>query len=158
MLDAFGFRTGAARIEVMLTADEPVLIEIAARLGGATSPDLVAAVFPTSQTDLLVESVVPGALAGFPDHAVTPRCSVLNVSLINRSSGTARATTWRERFLALPIVQRLFSAVREGDYLPETTDLTSSPGYAYLIGDEAVVRADLESIRRVEQEEALYAC
>ncbi|MET9449805.1 hypothetical protein [Streptomyces cinerochromogenes] len=156
-LDALGVRWGAAHTEVMLTERGPVLIESGARLGGGTAPDVVERYSGVSQTGLLADLLVaPGRLRDFEDTAVTWSGAVRNVALINSSAGTVRSLDWTARLEALPTLVFLTHGVTAGEYLGETVDLISSPGYVYLAAeDPRDIERDYRALRAME-EEGLY--
>ena len=157
VLKGFGFRSGAAHIEVMLTEQGPVLIEVAARLGGATCPDVVRDVLSTSQAHLLAMALTDGdAFVSFDDMAVAPSSTVRNVSLINPRPGPAADPTWVSMIESLPTARRVVTSVHGGQFLPATEDLMTSPGYVYLVGDQEAVRRDFNQIRASEREGSLY--
>lgn len=157
VLKGFGFRSGAAHVEVMLTDDGPVLIEIAARLGGATCPDVVHDVLSTSQTHLLALALTDrDSFVAFDDMAVVVPCAVRNVSLINPRPGTAAIPDWVSMMESLPTARRVVTSVIGGQFLPATRDLITAPGYVYLVGEQDAVQRDFDQIRASEREGSLY--
>ncbi|MFJ4326687.1 hypothetical protein ACIP3A_26660 [Streptomyces tricolor] len=152
-LDALGVRWGAAHTEVMLTERGPVLIESGARLGGGTAPSVVERYSGVSQTGLLADLLVaPDRLPAFDDAAVRWSGAVRNVALINSSAGLVRSLDWTARLEALPTLVFLAHGVTAGEYLGETVDLISSPGYVYLAAeDPRDIERDYRALRALEE-------
>jgi biotin carboxylase len=153
VLDALGVGTSAAHAEVMVTADGPVLIEVASRLGGATVPALVEKYAGVSQVTLFAESLLdPRRLAGFDDRADRWSATVRSVSFINHVAGTVRSDAWLDRVLSLPTAAEVSVHLSVGEHLVRTTDLINSPGFVYLISDDAdAVRRDYDTLRAWER-------
>ncbi len=90
-----------------------------------------------SQTGLLADLLVaPDRLPAFDDAAVRWSGAVRNVALINSSAGLVRSLDWTARLEALPTLVFLAHGVTAGEYLGETVDLISSPGYVYLAAED----------------------
>lgn len=153
-LDALGIASGAAHTEVMMTARGPVLIETGARLGGGTAPDVVENHSGVSQTRLLADTLLdPARLRDFDDSSVTWSGALRNVALINPVAGVAKPLDWAERLRALPTLVHLAHGVVPGDYLPDTSDLISSPGYVYLAAEDPQdIARDYRTLRAMEDE------
>lgn len=158
VLDALEIRNGAAHTEVMLTADGPVLVECAARPGGAHAPDVVSRCLGTNQIDLLARVIArPGELADgtLPRYRIgTP---LRYVSLISHVDGVVPDAARLAPVRALPSFTELVLAAPEGSPVRPTVDLSSSPGYVYLSApDAAQVEADYRRLRELERT-GLYA-
>lgn len=156
-LDALGVVSGAAHTEVMMTERGPVLIESGARLGGGTAPEVVERYAGTSQTGLLADTLMdPARLAAFDEASVMGAGALRNVALINPTAGIVKSLDWTERLRALPTLLHLSHGAVVGQYLPDTTDLISSPGYVFLAAeDPRDVERDYRALRALE-EEGLY--
>lgn len=132
VLDALGIRESAAHTEVMLTRHGPVLIETGARLGGATDSDVVARYCGVSQTMLAATALTaPEEFLAFDERGITWSGAIRNVEFVNHHRGPADAAAIMQ-IAGLPSAVALFPAVDPGHILQPTTDLLSSPGYAYL--------------------------
>jgi biotin carboxylase len=154
VLDALGVVSGAAHTEVMVTSRGPVLIEIGARLGGATQPRVVEKYCGVSQTGLLADTLVdPSGLAAFDDTAVGWSGALRNVALINQAAGEVRSLDWVARIEALPTCVALVHGLEPGAQLRATTNLIDSPGYVYLAADNSEdVDRDYLRLRQLESE------
>ena len=157
-LTALGVRTGAAHSEIVVTARGPVLIDPGVRLGGGVLPWVTASFLGHSHAGLAAAGLVAPdeirALAARPPARWNR--PIRYVSLINRTPGVAASLDWAQRLTALPTVIALATGVRHGDRVPVTTDLLSSPGFAYLSApDRHAVEADYRTIRAWEGR-ALY--
>ncbi|MGY3676392.1 hypothetical protein [Streptomyces sp. TE33382] len=156
-LDALGVVSGAAHTEVMMTERGPVLIEAGARLGGATAPEVVERYAGTSQTALLADTLTdPERLGAFEEASVTWAGALRNVALINSAAGIVTSLDWTENLRALPTLVHLSHGAVVGQYLPDTSDLISSPGYVFLAAeDQQDIERDYRALRAME-EEGLY--
>ncbi|MFJ8018703.1 ATP-grasp domain-containing protein [Streptomyces sp. NPDC096311] len=153
VLEALGITETPAHTEVMLTSDGPVLIETGARLGGATAPHIVERFCGISQTSLAATALInPMSLLSFNDSQVQCAGTLRCVELINHFHGPAN-TSAASKIEELPTAVFVASAAEPGSLLEPTTDLLSSPGYAYLAADERseVVR-DYDALRAWESE------
>ncbi len=153
VLDALGITDSAGHTEVMLTARGPVLIESAARLGGATAPAIVEKHLGTSQTSLLAATLGdPGALRDFDDRRSQWRGRIRNVEFINHVAGLASATA-TDKIASLPSAVAVCSSATPGAPLEPTRDLISSPGYVYLAAeDDSTIHRDYATLRQWERE------
>ncbi|MFT5682719.1 MAG: hypothetical protein ACI8RZ_003643 [Myxococcota bacterium] len=155
VLDALGVTMGAAFTEVI---DEPgvgpVMIECNARLiGGFLDSRFCAAALGHSQVDLLADACTdPAGFAATDRSAGTIR----HARLVHLRSDVAGVLSQDLSVLealieALPtrFYHRLNAAA--GDALVETVDLSTSPGFVQLVGDDAgQVEADYRAIRAAE--------
>ncbi|MGH4033436.1 ATP-grasp domain-containing protein [Actinomycetota bacterium Odt1-20B] len=155
VLDALEIRNWAAHSEIMMTARGPVLVECAARFGGAQVPDLNNRCFGTNQVDLLALSVAePEKFNELPTTAYELREIPWNVSLINPTHhGTVPTHEKLAALRALPSYAHTLMAHPEGHPLPQTIDVATQPGWIFLISDDPEqLRADYEKLRRIEHE------
>lgn len=153
VLDALGIQESAAHTEVMLTARGPVLIETGARLGGATSPDIIDKYLGTSQTALLAATLVdPRTLLDFDDQHTSWSGRIRNVEFINPTPGRASADA-AGTVATLPSTIAVCSSITPGQALEPTSDLTSSPGYVYLAAeDQSTIDRDYALLRQWERQ------
>ncbi|MGW0670641.1 ATP-grasp domain-containing protein [Streptomyces sp. NPDC002746] len=153
VLDALGIQESAAHTEVMLTTRGPVLIETGARLGGATSPDIVDKHLGTSQTALLAAALVnPRTLLDFDDQRTSWSGLIRNVEFINPAPGRASADA-ASTVATLPTAIAVCSSITPGELLESTSDLTSSPGYVYLAAeDQSNIDRDYTLLRQWERD------
>ncbi len=152
VLDALGILNGAAHTEVILTEQGPALVESGARLGGATLPDVVERLLGVSQTGLLARSLIDAACVDdFDERAHVPTTFVRNVSLLNHRAGIV-APGWPDLIGSLPSVVEVVAGARPGDFIAETTDLLSAPGFVFMASpDEEAIARDYECLRELER-------
>ena len=153
VLDALEIRNGAGHTEVMLTASGPVLVETAARLGGGQIPEINTRCFGTNQVDLLALSVVkPDEFKRLPTTAYQLLQHIRNVSLINPwDHGVVPSQETMAAIRALPSHAHTLMSYPEGHSLPRTIDVSTQPGYVFLVSnDPAGILADYEELRRIE--------
>ncbi|MFF4698254.1 ATP-grasp domain-containing protein [Streptomyces chattanoogensis] len=150
VLDAVGFRWGAAHVEVMMTADGPRLIEVNARPHGGGHPRFCRAATGDSQVDR--------AVTYFTSRVPVPsgyelRRRVRVVFLISRSSGVVRNAEVLHAIAEVKSHHVSAVPVRNGDRIVPTKDLlgTLSLGFVVLAHeDPAQLDADHAEIRRIE--------
>jgi biotin carboxylase len=155
VLDALEVRNGAGHTEVMLTARGPVLVETAARLGGGQIPEINTRCFGTNQVDLLALSVVrPEEFDSLPTTAYQVLRQLRNVSLINpRDHGVVPSHDTMAAIRALPSHAHTLMSYPAGHPLPRTVDVSTQPGYVFLVSDDpARIRADYQELRRIERD------
>ncbi|UQA97266.1 ATP-grasp domain-containing protein [Streptomyces halobius] len=150
VLDAVGFRWGAAHVEVMMTADGPRLIEVNARPHGGGHPRFCRTATGDSQVDR--------AVAYFTGRGPVPSGYELHrrvrvVFLISRSSGIVRNAEVLHDIKEVTSHHVSAVPVRNGDRIAPTKDLlgTLSLGFVVLAHeDPAQLDADHAAIRRIE--------
>ncbi len=150
VLDAVGLRYGAAHVELMLTADGPLLIEVGARAHGGGHPRFCRVATGDSQIDRTVRY-----FTGAGD--LPPRYRLLSHTLvvfhIARASGVLRNAEVLDAVESLTSHHFSVRHPRNGAYLPMTRDLFASLdfGFAVLTHQRPEqLRADYETLRRLE--------
>lgn len=155
VLDALGITMGAAFTEVI---DEPgtgpVMIECNARLiGGSLDSRFCAAALGHSQVALLADACTdPAAFISAARSAGATRHARL-VHLRSDAAGVLRGDLSALESLAAALPTRLHHRIHvsAGGALAETVDLSTSPGFVQLVGDDAAqVEADYRAIRAAE--------
>lgn len=129
---ALGIRYAAAHIELIETAEGPVLVEVNARMHGGDAVAVLRRYAPYTQLELAVDSLIaPAAFHLKAEQAMVYSQHVIAHFLISRIAGEVRAAMDEER------LARLRSYV--GGHLPQpgarlvvTDSLTSAPGYLWL--------------------------
>lgn len=152
VLDALEIRNGSAHTEVMLTAEGPVLVESAARPGGAQLPDVVRSCLGTDQLDCLAQSIA------HPERVLdgTLRTSRIErylryVNLITPRDGVVPDHEAWAPVRALQSYTDMVLTIPVGDPAPETVDLVTSAGYVYLTStDPSQLEADYQRLRALE--------
>jgi len=156
VLDALGIRFGPAHVEVMLTEDGPVLIEIGARpMGGGFPPDLLVESLGHTQVEWAVDSYAdPEAFAAHLAKPYQPMRSLWVKSLISTREGAIRSIPGITLATRLPSARRgnFLEALSTG-HLPRTVDLVTNSAHIFLChADEDVVEADWSTLRELEVE------
>lgn len=152
VLDAVGVRFGAAHVEIMNTADGPVLIEIGARPHGGGQPRFCLRATRDSQIERAVryfagERDIP------PGYRLVEQ--VLIVFHIVRQTAHVADVDGVARIRALPGYYESSHNFAPGDRLEATKDLFGSldVGFVVLCGPErAALWKDYEAIRSIEVE------
>lgn len=148
--DALSIHFGASHAEVLLTATGPVLIEIAARVGGAVKVDFINACLGYNDIELVVNSYLDEKLFyeiinQFPFSQL--KRGVV-VELRSKSIGIISNINF-EWIKKLSSLIKLSLNFDKGDLLPKTIDLMTSPGTLYLAHtDQAILEADYELIQQ----------
>ncbi|WCN02085.1 ATP-grasp domain-containing protein [Streptomyces sp. M92] len=158
ILDALEIHNGAAHVEIMMTADGPVLVECAGRLGGGAAPQILSRSMASNQIDLIALSVArPDEFNRLPASLHRLLRHTLYVHLINPNDhGIAPSHEDMGVVRALPSWAHTVLMHPEGAPLTRTVDFPSQPGYVILISDDPVqLRADYEKLREIER--VLYA-
>ncbi|MET9232361.1 ATP-grasp domain-containing protein [Lentzea sp. NPDC003310] len=155
VLDALGVRWGPSHTEVIVSGDGVQVVETAARTHGSIDPSATVRVYGSNQVLDTVRALTnPDAFWTSPpagrDDDVS--CSVL--SFICPRDGVVVAQPDWDRVRSL----RTFHAMRvrwspTQERVRRTTDMFTSAGGVYLVGDRADMRHDRELIRRWEAED-----
>ena len=152
VLDAVGMRFGAAHVEVMNTADGPVLIELGARPHGGGQPRFCLQATRDSQIERTVRY-----FAGQRDIPTGYRLvnQVLIVFHILRQASHVADVDGPARIHALPNYYDSSQNFHPGDHIEATKDLFGSldVGFVVLSGPErAALWKDYDAIRALEAE------
>lgn len=129
---ALGIKLGPSHAEVMVTAQGPALVEIAARMNGGTAPTIAGDVLGQGQIDLTVDAYVDSAALASKTaspYRLPGRCLV--VFLISRREGRLRGVPGMDAIRSLEAFapQHLHLPLCPGDQVCRTVDLLSSPGW-----------------------------
>lgn len=150
VLDAVGMRFGAAHVEIMLTDEGPVLIELGARPHGGGQPGFNRIATGDSQIDRTVRSIVGEQVP--VDYRLS--CHQLCVFHISPASGVLRDAA------VLDTVQDLHSHhysvrhVHDGDHVTATRSLVDSLEFGFVIlshPDAEQVERDYQAVRALER-------
>jgi len=155
VLDALGFQNGPAHAEIMLTDTGPVLIEVGARVMGASMPpEIVSECIGHNQLDLTIDCFLNHK--HFLKQVERPYKIVKHCMmkiLISYKAGQIESVPGKE------IIEKLSSAkvvripVKSGDSIARTVDLFTSPGEVLLVNsDPAILEADYKRICELENE------
>ncbi|MFC8454759.1 ATP-grasp domain-containing protein [Kitasatospora sp. NPDC057223] len=157
VLDAVGFRYGAAHIEVMLTPEGPRLVEVNSRPHGGGHPDFCRTATGDSQLHRAVRWFTEGG--SIPKgYRLLREMTVL--FLIARSSGTIRNAAALAGVEQLASHHRSAVKLKDGDPVRATRDLldTLQLGFVVLAHEDAQqIREDIAAVRRMEGELVIEA-
>lgn len=150
---AVGVRVGPVHIEIMLTAQGPLLVEIAARAHGGIGASVIDAHFSPSFIDAIIDSYLPGLFHGVHrDTKISQKRPASIAFLISDRSGKLLATPGAERIHALASFVRSRWVVTPGEEISKTVDLPTCPALVELSHkDPRVVEADIARIREWER-------
>lgn len=154
-----GIANGPSHAEVMLTADGPCLVEIAARSDGILRPDIADCTTGTGQLKATALSLVQpqqfAELTQKPNYILKNHS--FNVCLISPRSGRFTGEAFLTRLHSLPSFKRAEFYLTEGQNIGETQDVFSQPGTVYLVSaDKQQLWRDYRVIRELEAEEIYY--
>ena len=154
VLTALGINHGAGHSEVMLTRLGPILIETAARLGGANDPSALVEANGFSQASLLVDSYIRPDF--FNEMCRKPATDLkkrgLITFLLSDIKGMTRSALNKEPIFSLPGFHGLAFGVKKGEEIVQTPSLMNSPGLIFFTGaslDE--LRGSHLALRSMEQ-------
>jgi biotin carboxylase len=145
---AVGIRNGCTHTEIMLTADGPRLIEIAARLAGSGLQHSARLATGDSQIDRTVRHHLDGTFT--PSYRITQPTRVLWLS--SPDAGTLADVEGLDALQDLPTFQRRGLPYRNGDQVPRTEDLFTSLGWVILAGpSQDALDTDTARVRELEK-------
>lgn len=163
VLDALGIRNGPSHGEVMMTPEGPCLVEMNCRThggDGAWVPLARALTGGYSQVDATLDAFVPSAagFAALPPRPPHPfRAAGQEVLLVSTEEGRVVGTPGLRAFAALRSFVSLETGVHVGFELERTIDVFTQAGSVILChADARVVAEDVEAIRRMEAESAVF--
>jgi len=154
VLDAVGFRFGSAHVEVMGTADGPVLIELGARPHGGGQPRFNRNATGDSQIDRTVRWLTGGELPQSYELLTHQTC----VFHMAPRSGTVGNTAVLDEIRTLPSHHFSVQSLSDGDHVPVTKDLVDSLNFGFVIlshPDEEQILRDYRTIRALEHRLAI---
>merc|ERR1712113_1340572 len=157
VLDAMEIKNGASHGEVMMTPDGPCLVEMNVRTHGGDGnwvPLARALTGGYSQVDSCVDSYLDKQqFDKTPDIYPSPfKAAGLDLYLVSRSRGKVKATPGFDVIKKLPSFVFLETGVVPGCFVDYTIDLFTAVGGVLLVHeDPAVVEADIQKIRQMEE-------
>jgi biotin carboxylase len=152
VLDALGIRHGAAHAEIKMTSNGPCLVEVGARIAGATLPEGARLATGRSQVDWTVDAYARpeefSRNSGRPYHL---RQHVARAAMVAPRSGTLISYHSLEAIKELDSFHDMRARVSPGEQLPLTTDDLTYPIFvtlAHEVGE--VVARDLWTLRYMD--------
>ena len=157
-LDAVGIRLGPSSLEIIVTADGPVLIDLGARMMGTQDFAVLSSVLGTSQVELTAACyAAPERFESLTARPYRARAPLWVVTLINRHRGRLIDESFRGRLAALPSCRSLIGAPTPGQLLVPTVDEATCYGSAFFSHDDAQqLERDYRAVRALEHEGRLF--
>jgi ATP-grasp domain-containing protein len=130
--DAVGVRNGSTHIEIMMTAEGPRLIEIAARIAGTPIQQAARVATGDCQIDRTVRHVLDGEFT--PGYRLRTHTWIVFVSAAR--AGVLRNAEVLEGIRDLPTTRLASLTHHNGERVPATEDLFTPLGWAVLACDD----------------------
>lgn len=151
VVDAVGMRFGSAHIEIMMTEDGPVLIELGARPHGGGQPRFNRIATGDSQIDRTVRSLTGGDV---PDgyRLIRHQMCVFHIA---RATGTVRNVAILDAVKDLPSHEFSVQNLSDGDHVRATRSLVDSLDFGFVIlshPDAEQIARDYRVIRALERD------
>jgi biotin carboxylase len=147
---AVGIHYGAAHVEVKAELNDdgvyvdPCMIEIGARLSGGRKATMTQASLDGNWNPFAaLIDIYSGILPSFPDDFI-PKQFVRHIFLPIEKSGRVDNISFDTSILKT--LHSYAMIVRKGDFVEETTDITSSAGFIWLVGHKIDVEQDTELV------------
>ena len=152
VLDALRIQYGACHSEVMITNNGPVLIEANARLMGVIIPEVVSRAMQSNHVELTVKSYVePDNFKLIINKPLSLQKNLLIVMLISEVEGKIQSISQIDKIKTLPSFCDMHLSIKKDELIKKTIDLSSSPGYIFLVHENPeVIQEDYQTIRKLE--------
>jgi biotin carboxylase len=148
VLDAVGIRNGCGHAEIMMTADGPRLIEVAARPAGGGHQFITEAATGDNHIQRTVAHRTRGEFR--PSYELRRHLSAVFVS--SPATGVWRNAEIFDEVDVLPTMWRKHFPFGTGDAVRATEDLLSHLAWVVLVGaDAAAIEADVRRIAELER-------
>lgn len=154
VLDALGIRHGPAHAEIKLTTDGPCLVEVGARIAGATLPECARMATGRSQVGWAVDAYArPERFARNRGRPYRLHQHVARTVMVAPRSGTLLAYRSLEAIKGLDSFHDMRVRVSPGEHLPLTTNDLTYPIFVTLAHEVGEVLArDLWTLRYIDGE------
>lgn len=151
VLDALDIKFGPSHAEIMLTDSGPVLVEVGARVGGATNSQVSKECVGHDAINLTIDSYLDQQ--AFFAELERPN-KIINyamvVDLATEQEGIVEAELFTEALKSLTSLKSMLLKVKPGEYLHKTKDLATSPIKIHLMHkDKAQLEQDYNFIQKV---------
>jgi len=162
VLDALGVKNGPSHAEVIMTANGPCLVEMNFRAHGGDGNwrSLCQALNGGySQVEATADAYLEQkSFFALPDKPPSPfKAAGQEVILVSFSCGTVKATPGFDTIMKLPSFLYLETGVKPGSYVDYTIDLFTGVGSVILVHkDEEILNRDVNTIRQLEKDNALF--
>jgi biotin carboxylase len=165
VLDAVGIRYGACHTEVMITKRGPILVEVNNRMHGLQGPRLIELATGTSKATYLADVLAGNGelfrkhYVASPDRYLYPmHMHCIQLVLISPICGYLKCPIQDVLTnMQLSSVVEICPALQKGQYLRQTCDLNSPPGFVLLVHESLQqIESDTKRIRAAEERGDLY--
>lgn len=138
VLDALNIMHGPGHFEIMLTADGPVLIEVAARLQGCMDPLVTKqALCGDSCVSLMVDAVDnPDSLRAKINEPYKLNQYVYRIFIRSSKAGKLSKTPSLAEIKNLPSYASSVMYLKKGEQLSRTTGIANTPGLIHLVNSD----------------------
>jgi biotin carboxylase len=152
VLDALGIRHGAAHAEIKMTSAGPCLVEVGARIAGATLPEGARLATGRSQVDWVVDAYVrPERFTRNCGRPYRLQQHVAGATMVAPRSGTLVSYRGLEAIKELNSFHEMRVRVSPGEQLPLTTNDLTYPLFIRLVHEVGeVVARDLWTLRYID--------
>ncbi|MDQ2994605.1 MAG: diiron oxygenase [Pseudomonadota bacterium] len=136
-LDALGIKFGPSHAEVMLTSNGPVLIEVAARLGGATNIEASQECIGIDSVSLTIDSYLNHAAFNEKMQRFNSVSKYgMVVDFATEQEGEIESETITANLIDLPSLKTSLIKLKPGELIIPTRDLLSSPAKFHLVHED----------------------
>jgi biotin carboxylase len=152
VLDALGIQHGAAHAEIKMIADGPCLVEVGARIAGATLPEGARLATGRSQVDWAVDAYArPEQFTRNCGRPYRMNQHVARATMVAPRSGTLVSYRSLEAIKELDSFHDMRVRVNPGEHLPRTTNDLTYPIFVTLVHEVGEVLArDLWTLRYLD--------
>ena len=149
--DAVGIQYGPSHIEVMLTANGPVLVEIASRISGATHVEVSNVALGYNVVDLTIDSYFDEVkFMSYLAQIATVQKYESIVDIATEQEGYVKQLPSQQFISDLPSVESVRFNINLGDYLHKTISLVNSPAKIHLVHDvKTQIQQDMNIIKQL---------
>lgn len=153
VLDALRIQFGACHSEIMMTKNGPVLVEVNARLMGVIIPEVVSKGMQSNHVELTVKSYVePDNFINIIKKSLSLQKNILIVILISEVEGKIQSVSQMDLIRKLTSFCDMRLSIKKDGPIKKTVDLTSSPGYIFLVHENPeIIEQDYQTIRELEK-------
>lgn len=155
VLNALGIQYGPSHAEIILTPSGPTLVEVGARLGGATNVKMSITCLGEEQDSVhltLYSYLDPEKFFQVATKPNMLRAYARVVDVISEQSGIVDSENYTRQLSGLPSVTRLVVKKKPGDQVVKTIDLSTSPVKVFLVHENPdQIRSDYLKIREVSK-------
>lgn len=139
VLDALGIKNGPAHLEIKMTKNGPVLIEVGARVCGAGVPKTAKKAIGTSQIEMTAEAYLdPEAFVARADGYELKKYAA-NVFVVSNGNGARLSLHRMDQLRAIPSISHIEFYFDEGQVLPNSIDAETVVGTIEILHEDPQV-------------------